>query len=369
MKKVLFINETCGTGSHGKICVALAKEYEKEGYEAKIAYGRSFFVPDNAKQYAVQIGNKYSPMFHAIYTRLTDRHGFGSYFATKKFIKWLDEYNPNVVWLHNIHGYYINIKLLFNWLKNHPDVEVKWTLHDCWSFTGHCSHFMAIGCEKWKTGCYKCPEKKSYPKSMLLDSSKRNYKDKKRLFTSLKNIEIVTPSKWLADQVKESYLSKYNVTVKYNDIDTNIFKPRKSNIKEQLHIENKNIVLAVASKWSERKGLYDLIEFSKLLDNQHVLVVIGLDQSQLNLFDKKVICILRTENQIQLAEYYSAAEWFVNFTYEDTYPTVNLEAEACGTKVITYDAGGSKETIHNKESIVIGVGEYKIAAQIINKQK
>lgn len=368
MRKIVFINETCGTGSHGKICLSLAKEFEERGFEAKIAHGRLDYVPNEAKPYAIRIGNSFSVRCHALLTRVFDRHGFGSYFATRRFLNWLESYSPNVIWLHNLHGYYINIKLLFNWLKQHPKINVKWTLHDCWAFTGHCSHFMAVGCEKWKECCKSCPEKHSYPKSLFVDSSKKNYLQKKKIFTSLPNIDIVTPCKWLADRVKESFLSKYSVDVVYNKIDTTIFRKRKTTLKKALGINDKQMILAVASKWTKRKGFEDLLLFSQIIHKNYVLVVVGTSKKQASLFPKETICIERTENQINLAEFYSASDWFINFTYEDTYPTVNLEAEACGSRVITYNSGGSGETIHGDNSFVIKTGDYQKALEIIEEK-
>ena len=175
------INSVCGIRSTGRICTDIASELEAQGHQVKIAYGREN-VPEQFQRYAVRIGNDLDMRLHGVKARLLDASGFGSKSATKRFIKWVKDYDPDVIHLHNIHGYYINIEILFNYLKN-SGKPVVWTLHDCWAFTGHCAYFDFAGCEKWKTGCYGCPLKKSYPSSILIDRSKKNYIQKKRLFT------------------------------------------------------------------------------------------------------------------------------------------------------------------------------------------
>ena len=180
--KILFINSVCGIGSTGKICAELAEKYEKEGHEVKIAYGRQEFVPDKYRKYAVRIGNDMSVKFHALKNRITDKHGLYSRKATREFLKWAEEYSPDLLWLHNIHGYYINYEMLFDWIKTRPQMQIKWTLHDCWSFTGHCSHFTVANCYKWKTQCEKCTQTKKYPTCYIFDNSKQNYLRKKSRF-------------------------------------------------------------------------------------------------------------------------------------------------------------------------------------------
>ena len=230
--KILLINSVCGIGSTGRICTDLAQEYEAQGHEVKIAYGRDSYVPEKYSKYAVRIGSDLDIRIHGVLSRLFDAHGLGSKSATKKFLKWAEEYKPDLLWLHNIHGYYINYELLFEWIKKHPEMEVKWTLHSCWSFTGHCSHFTFVKCYKWKNHCENCPQKKRYPASLFLDCSKGNFDRKKKAFCGVKNMTLITPSKWLADLVKQSFLKEYPVEVRYNTIDTNVFKPTSGNFRE-----------------------------------------------------------------------------------------------------------------------------------------
>lgn len=352
--RVLLINSVCGTGSTGKICAEIAEKYEAEGYEVKIAYGRHSYVPEKYQKYAVQIGTDKDVKLHALYTRITDRHGLASKKATRKFLEWAEEYNPDLVWLHNIHGYYINYEMLFSWIKKHPKMQVKWTLHDCWTFTGHCPYFDMAGCDRWKTQCYNCPAKKRYPASNILDNSSDNYRRKKKAFTGVENMKIITPSKWLANLVKESYLKCYPVEVIYNTVDTDTFKPTGSKFKESYNLTGKKIILGVANVWDERKGFYDFLKLAKLLPEDYAIVLVGLQEKQLKNLPHNIIGIMRTNGQKELAEIYTAADVFVNLTYEDTYPTVNLEARACGTPVITYRTGGSVESVEPDNIIEVG---------------
>lgn len=362
--KVLFINAVCGTGSTGKICAELAEQFERDGHEAKIAYGRHAYVPEKYQKYAVRIGSDTDVKLHAVMTRLTDRHGLGSKKATEKFLKWAEEYSPDLLWLHNIHGYYLNYEMLFAWIKRHPEMEVKWTLHDCWAFTGHCSHFTYVKCFKWQSACEKCVQKNRYPASNLLDNSKENFLRKKKAFTGVKKLSIITPSKWLADIVKQSFLKEYSVEVVYNKIDTTVFRPTPSNFREKFGLADKKILLGVASTWDDRKGLYDFYKLSDMLDDRYAIVLVGLSDKQMQELPKKIIGVKRTNGQKELAEIYTAADVFVNLTYEDTYPTVNLEARACGTPVITYKTGGSPESA-GEDAIVVEVGDIEDVARQI----
>ena len=361
---VLMINVSCGVGSTGRICIDLAAEFEKNGDNVKIAYGRDD-VLKQYKKYAVRIGSDLDVRLHGIYTRLTDRHGFASKNATKKFLKWADEYNPDLLWLHNIHGYYINIEMLFEWIKSRPNMQVKWTLHDCWAFTGHCSYFAMVKCEQWKTHCSYCVQKSRYPKSFVVDNCRQNFERKRAAFCGVKNMTLITPSKWLADLVKESFLKEYPIEVVYNEIDRNVFKPTPSDFREKYGLTDKKVVLGVASVWDERKGLQDFFKLREKLDESYAIVIVGLSKKQLKDLPKNIIGISRTNNAKELAEIYTAADVFVNPTYEDNYPTVNLEAQACGTMVITYDTGGSPESV-NKEFVVKTGNMEKIAALINN---
>ena len=356
--KVLQIN-IFGNLSTGKIACQLAREYEAKGDTCYVAYARGT-IPGDIKSY--RIGNKFDVYKHAFLSRLTDSCGFHSAHATKKFIKWIKEYNPDLIHLHNIHGYYINIKLLFEYLKESKK-KVYWTLHDCWAFTGHCCYFDYVKCDKWKTHCENCPQKSSYPKSFF-SKAKRNYNKKKLLFNSLDSnqLKIITPSKWLANLVKQSFLSKYEVEVIYNKIDLSLFKNTPSDFKEKYGINNKKMILGVASTWDKRKGLDTFIELDKKIGHDKVaIVLVGLNKKQKKYIEKNtnIIGLERTKTQKELVEIYSAADLFFNPTLEDNYPTVNLEAQACGTKVLTFDTGGCSETkLVNEKFFLVDIADY-----------
>lgn len=340
--KILQINSVCGVGSTGRIATDLYKVLEEQGHECVIAYGRGT-APEGIK--TIKIGTNFDNYMHVAKTRIFDRHGFGSTKATKEFIKKVEEYDPDVIHLHNIHGYYINIEVLFEYLKI-ANKKVVWTLHDCWAFTGHCAYFDYVGCSKWKEGCKECPQKKEYPNSLLMDSSEWNFNKKKEIFIGVKDLTIVTPSKWLAGLVNESYLSEYKVEVINNGIDLDIFKPTESDFRQRYALEDKFIVLGVASVWDRRKGLNYLIELSEELDDSYKIVVVGVTEKQKEFLSQNMIGITKTNNVRELVEIYSSSDVFINPTLEDNFPTTNLEALACGTPVITFNTGGSIESIY-----------------------
>lgn len=348
--RVLQINSVCGQGSTGRIAVDLYHEIINRGYECCIAYGRGNAPPDIQ---SYKIGNNRDVYFHALMSRLTDRQGLYSIAATRKFVKWIQSYKPDIIHIHNIHGYYLNYKILFEYLAK-ADIPVIWTFHDCWPFTGHCACFDYVGCDQWQIKCSHCPQIDSYPKSWVVDNSERNFELKRQVFTSLKKLTIITPSQWLAKLVKKSFLHNYEVVVIHNGIDTKIFKPTPSNFRVKYHLEGKNIILGVANIWTDRKGYQDFIRLSKMIDNKSsTIVLVGVSKKQIKELPSNVIGIERTQNITELAEIYSAADVFFNPTYEDNYPTVNLESQACGTPVITYNTGGCSETIEKNNNAII----------------
>lgn len=341
--KILMINSVCGIRSTGRICTDLADALTEQGHTVKIAYGREE-VPEKYKKYAYRIGTNLDVKLHGLKARLLDAAGFGSKRATIKFIEWVKKYDPDVIHLHNIHGYYINVEVLFDYLRT-CGKKIIWTLHDCWAFTGHAAYCEAANCTRWKTACCNCPKRNDYPISFF-DNSKRNWEKKRSIFTNIPNLQIVTPSNWLARLVKQSFICEYPVSVIHNGIDTSIFKPvDSSELRKKLDIGNKKVILGVAAVWDQRKGLDDFIKLHDLIDkNEYQIILVGLKQKQINNIPAGTIGISRTNSVQDLVEYYSLAYAFVNPTYEDNYPTTNLEAIACGTPVITYDTGGSGES-------------------------
>ena len=340
--KYLFINSVAGFGSTGRIAAEKCRELMAEGHECVLAFGREKANCDDLTTW--QIGSPVDYKIHGLMTRVFDNHGFSSAAATRAFLMRVEEYDPDVIWLHNLHGYYIHIGLLFDYLRG-CGKKILWTLHDCWSFTGHCAYFDFVGCDRWKTGCHDCPQKKNYPASKVLDNSRKNYENKKRSFTGIPNLTLITPSKWLADLTRESFLREYPVEVVYNTINTGIFKPTDGDFRKKYGLENKKIALGVASIWEERKGLRDFVKLSDMLGADWKIVLVGTTEEDRTRLPACILALPRTNSAKELAEIYTAADVFVNPTYEDNYPTVNLEARACGTRVASYDAGGSPETL------------------------
>lgn len=348
--KALFINSVCGIRSTGRIVVSLVEKFEADGIECRVAYGRES-VPAEYSKIAYRICSENEVKINALKARAFDNEGFNAKKETQRFLDWAERFDPDILWLHNLHGYYINVGMLFEWIKGRPNMRVRWTLHDCWAFTGHCAHFSFVGCEQWKNSCEKCPQKGEYPKSLFADNCKKNFLRKKEAFCGVKNMTLITPSAWLAGLAKKSFLKDYPVEVVHNTIDETVFKPTASEFRKEHGLENKTLILGVASAWGARKGLSDFLRLSELLDNAYTIVLVGLTKEQLRGLPKNVFGIERTNSKKELAQIYSAADVFVNPTYEDTFPTVNLEAAACGTPVITYDTGGCPETV-SPESVV-----------------
>lgn len=367
--KVLQVNTTVNTGSTGRITEEIGQKLIDYGHHSYIAYSR--IGPNGSSSKLIKIGNKLDQYLHGLKTRLFDLHGFGSKQATGDLISEIDSIDPDVIGLHNLHGYYLNIEILFKYLKEKKK-PVIWTLFDCWPFTGHCTYFESIGCKRWIDGCYDCPKKNSYPASYGLDNSSNNYKNKRELFTGLDNLTIITHSNWLRDLVKKSFLQSYPVKVIRSGVDLGTFDINKES-PDLLRNESRKIILGVANLWNRRKGLDDFIQLSKLLKNKYQIVLIGLNNKQKEALPDNIIGLLRTESVEQLATYYCAADVFVNPTTADNFPTTNLEALACGTPVITYDTGGSPEAVSEDTGIVVPQGNVnelsKAVETLLKKEK
>lgn len=360
--RVLQINSVGEYGSTGKIATDIAKVLEGSGNESLIAYAR-YNAPVDVK--SIRISSDLDVKIHGALARALDCSGFASKLATKRAIEEFIKYDPDIIQLHNIHGYYLNVPMLFSYLKS-SGKPVVWTLHDCWPFTGHCAYFdytttgNHLPCEKWKTGCDNCPNIKEYPASILFDRSKCNYKIKKDIFTGVPNLTLVTPSQWLADKVKESFLGGYDVRVINNGIDTHKIKPTRSEFAEEFknkyNLNGKFVVLGMASVWEPRKGLEDFLTVTrKTNDKDIVFILVGLNDSQIKKLPSNVVGISRTNNIDELLNIYTLSDVLLNTTLDDNYPTTNLEARACGTPIITYNTGGSPESA-GENAIVIEKG-------------
>ncbi|MCL2682905.1 MAG: glycosyltransferase [Bacteroidales bacterium] len=369
MPTLLQVSNVVNSTSVGRIAEQIGQTAMQEGWDSYITYARNH-TPSQSK--IIKIGHNLDVYWHGINTRLFDNHGLCSTRATKKLIKQVQQIKPDVILLHNMHGYFLNISVLFNYLAT-LDTPIIWVLHDCWSFTGHCAYFDYVGCEKWKFQCYDCPQKQEYPTSLWLDKSSRNYVQKKQLFNQVKNMTIVPVSYWLESMVKHSFLNQYPIHVIQNGIDLNMFSPQlnSNRIKEKYGVGNKFLVLGVANIWDRRKGLQDFVTLSRHLGSDCQIVLVGLKKKQLQKLPKGIIGIERTESVQALIELYSAADLFVNPTWEDTFPTTNLEALACGTPVVTYRTGGSVEAVSEDTGFVVDKGDINTLCDVIDivKQK
>ena len=349
LKRILEINSST-VGSTGKIMFMIAEKARDCGYEVYTASAKHRNEKKIDRNDHIYIGGIVGKKLSLFLSKNTGYNGCFSILATWRFLRRVDRLKPELIHFHNLHNSYINLKMLFRYVKRH-NVPIVWTLHDCWSFTGHCPYFDFIGCNKWKTGCGDCPQLSRYPFSKK-DRSREMYENKRNWFTGC-NMTIVTPSDWLGGIVKESFLKDYEVVTINNGINLDVFKPRTSDFRENYGLGGKFIILGVANSWEPRKGLDVFIELRRRLDSSFSIVVIGVNEHQKRELPEGIIAISRTENQQQLAEIYSAADVFVNPTREENFPTTNLEALACGTGVITFRTGGSPEMLDESCGIVL----------------
>ena len=364
--KYLFINSVAGFGSTGRIAADQCRELMKEGHECVLAFGRDKANCDDVP--TVRIGTDLDIKIHGVRCRLLDDHGFGSKGATRRFLEWVKEFDPDVIWLHNVHGYYIHIGELFSYLKT-CGKEIHWTLHDCWAFTGHCAYFDMVGCDRWKTGCHDCPQKGAYPASIGLDGSRRNYEEKKRLFTGIPNMTLRVPSNWLKKRVQAGFLQEYPVEVVYNTIDRDVFRPMPGDFRKRHGLEGKKILLGVASVWDERKGLKDFEALSEMLDTSYRIVLIGLTESQIGSLPKNILGLPRTNSLQSLVEAYSEADLFLNPSAEETFGMTTLEALCCGTEAVVYRDTACEEIVEIFGGLAVSRGAENLYDAVLRLTK
>lgn len=352
-------------GSTGKIMMGIAEVARAQGHEVMCASPITTTNRDAGEDCGYyRIGTFNSRRLNVALARITGFNGCFAWFETYKLLKEIDEFKPDIIHLHNLHDSYINLPMLFSYIKKH-NVPTVWTLHDCWAFTGQCPYFTMVKCDKWKMGCYGCPQYKAYPSS-LYDNTKRMWQLKKKWFTGVKNMTIVTPSEWLAGLARESYLKQYPIEVINNGIDLNVFKPTHSNFREQYGIPgDKYIVLGVSFAWGYRKGLDCFVEMAEKLGERYQIVLVGTDNEIDKNLPQSIISIHRTQNQKELAEIYSAADVFAMPTREENYPTVNMEAIACGIPVVTFRTGGSPEMLDDKTGKVVEANNIEVTEKAI----
>ena len=365
MPTLFQINAACNCGSTGRIVEQIGLLARTHGWSCFVAH--SWRYRSKTELNSIQVCSSWEEKAHILYSTLFDGQGLGSYFGTKRLIRVMEDVKPDIVHLHNIHGYFINYPLLFRFLSR-AGIPVVWTLHDCWTFTGHCVYFDKVGCSKWKHGCSECPQIKEYPRSMF-DFSTRNFCYKQEYFPKVKNIIFVPVSSWLNNLLKESFLGGYPSVVIHNGIDLKKFKNTQNTFRKNNGLSNKFVILGVANGFGKRKGLDDFIKLKSLWDNSFVIVLIGLNENEMKSLPIGIIGKSRTKDQKELIDIYSSADVYLNPTYEDNFPTTNIESLACGTPVITYNTGGSPEAIDSQTGIVVTKGDLNGLIMAINKIK
>lgn len=362
--KVIQINEYCGTGSTGKICFELANLLHFKGNSCWVIYGRKKATKES-ERYGIRMTGEVGVRIHGIATRIFDRHAFSSTFETLKLLLFINSFKPDIIHLHNLHGYYINVAVLFHYIKRH-NLPIVWTLHDCWTLTGHCAHFFQIGCERWISGCYQCPQKREYPASFFWDMSKFNWKKKKRIFTDIENIRIVTPSFWLSDLVSKSYLNRYQINVIPNGVDLDIFYPRKKNIFRD-RFKDKKIILGVSYIWNENKGIKDFIDLSFFLDKtKFQIVLVGSIEDKM-VVPPDIFLLNRTDSPDELAQIYSSADIYLNLSKVEVFGMTVVEAMACGCPVLSYECGGTSEIIEGTCGSIVSNWNLNVVIEEIKK--
>lgn len=354
MPTLLQFNVSANSGSTGRLAEDLGDVALKAGWESYIAFGRSF-RPSRSE--LIRIGNSFDINVHVLKTRLFDRHGFGSKHATMKLIRQMDEIKPDVIQFQNIHGYYVNISLLLQYIAE-KNIPLIWSLHDCWSMTGHCAHFALVGCEKWRTQCEKCPQIKRYPNSWGWDSSKRNFLDKKRLTEAIPRLTIVSGSEWLANIARQSYFKDRDIRVIPDGIDTDIFSPKEGtdDLRKQYGLENKFVIMASGTTWLPYKGLPDFAKLRTVLSDDYAIVLVGMQQKDIVQLPKGLIGVPRTKTPQDLARWYSMADCVMSLSRLESFGLTPVEGFACGTPAIVYNCTSTPELITPETGFVAEVG-------------
>lgn len=355
MPKVLQINVVANWGSTGRIAEQIGEKAMARGWESYIAYGR---MNNPSKSQLIKIGSRLAERLHYRLTKLTDKHGLFSAWATRRFLRKVKAIKPDIVHLHNLHGYYINYKILFSYLRK-ANIPVVWTLHDCWPMTGHCAYFDFADCKRWQTGCYDCPLLGTYPRAKR-DNSPYNYKTKRKVFTSLgEKLHLVPVSNWLAGVIDKSFFAGSGVdsTVIYNGVDSTAFQPCESAKKTELGIGDKKMLVAAASTWEARKNLSDIYKLSEMLSAEYQVVVVGLSPIQIEEAPASVIALPRTNSVEELAQIYSAADVVLNLSSAETFGLTTAEGMLCGTPSVVYNATASPELVTPQIGRIVEQGD------------
>lgn len=348
--KIAQIN-TCDYGSTGNLMLQTAALARQSGHRVQTFSRRRKNDPKRRGEH-IYFGSALDHNVHNLLAALTGFSECFSVFATVSLVRELKRFDPDVVHLHNLHGRYLNVPILLRYLRK-SRVRVIWTLHDCWAFTGQCPHFDSIGCEKWQRQCTRCDQYRFYPRT-LFDASRGGYRRKKRWFTSLEDLTLVTPSQWLAAQVRRSFLKDREIRVIPNGIDLDVFRPTDGDFREKYGCADKRMILGVAYGWSDKKGL-DVFRtlYARLDPAVYQIVLVGTDEKTERSLPDGIVCIRRTENAAYLAQIYTAADVFVNPSREEVFGLVNAEALACGTPGVVFGSGGNGECYDASCGVVV----------------
>lgn len=370
MPRLLLINVTRSVLSTGRIVDSIGHLAKEQGWDVCVVHGARYVGDSDLDHY--QVTTYTNEVLHYLKSTLFDAQGLGSYYPTKRLIKFMGAYKPDVVHIHNIHGCYIHYPLLFDYLRN-KRIQTIWTLHDCWPMTGHCVHFEKTRCVKWKTQCEKCPAIRDFPSSWIIDNSRKNYLRKKRLLADMANLQITTVSKWLYSVAQESFLKERPSRVIYNGVDTKVFKPTNSSVRDTLSVGNKILLLGLASSFDERKGIWDYVHLSKILPSKkyQILLVGGNDADMQKTANTNIIHLARTDDTKQLVEIYSASDILLSLSYEETFGLTIAEAMSCGTPSIVYNNTAQPELVTEQTGIVVETGNIEgiiTAIQTIEKK-
>lgn len=364
-KSILRITTEINRGSIGRTSEQLGRLVLSNDWESYIAYGRT---GGDSESKTIKIGDKFDLYSHVFLTRCFDLHGRGSINSTKTFVDKINLLKPDIIHLHDIHGYYLNYKILFDFLAKY-DRPVVWTQHDCWAYTGHCAHYSEIGCYKWKTQCHNCPQKMTYPKSMCIDRSRENFTDKKKSFTSISSMTIVTVSEWMKNQVKDSFLNKYPIVRIYNGVDVLLFRPydNSSDVRKKYLLGDGKILIGVATSWVENKGFDDYLKLRRILNYDYTIVLVGLPKYKIAGLPRGIVGIERTDSVEELANLYSSASIVLNLSKEESFGKTTVEGLSCGVPGIVYNATASPELLDASTGRIVEKGNVESILDAISE--
>lgn len=364
-KSILRITTEINRGSIGRTSEQLGRLVLSNDWESYIAYGRT---GGDSESKTIKIGDKFDLYSHVFLTRCFDLHGRGSINSTKSFVDKINLLKPDIIHLHDIHGYYLNYKILFDFLAKY-NRPVVWTQHDCWAYTGHCAHYSEIGCYKWKTQCHNCPQKMTYPKSICIDRSRENFIDKKKSFTSIDSMTIVTVSEWMKNQVKDSFLNKYPIVRIYNGVDVLLFRPydNSSDVRKKYLLGDGKILIGVATSWVENKGFDDYLKLRRILNYDYTIVLVGLPKYKIAGLPRGIVGIERTDSVEELANLYSSASIVLNLSKEESFGKTTVEGLSCGVPGIVYNATASPELLDASTGRIVEKGNVESILNAISE--